>query len=140
MSQKNNNSMKKPYNKPWISVDQQLELLKNRKLIINNEQKAKKYLLNLNYYRLSGYWYKKQDSNDFFLDKTTFKSIINEYYFDKELRKILFNVIETIEISFRTSIAYYMSEYLTPFPIVENNYLLFTKASQMKKMIKTITL
>lgn len=43
--------------KPFLSIDDQIKLLKKRKLIINDDQyeKAKEFLLNNNYYRVSGY-------------------------------------------------------------------------------------
>ena len=43
--------------KPFLSIDDQIKLLKKRKLTINDDQyeKAKEFLLNNNYYRISGY-------------------------------------------------------------------------------------
>lgn len=46
---------KQTYNKLFKTIDQQIELLKSRGMKFHNETKAKHYLLNLNYYRLSGY-------------------------------------------------------------------------------------
>ena len=43
--------------------------------------------------------------NDF-LENTSFENIIQLYYFDSELRKIIFEAIESIEIYFRTQITY----------------------------------
>jgi abortive infection bacteriophage resistance protein len=48
---------KKPYIKPTLSVQDQIKLLKNRGLEIPDEAKAERYLLNISYYRLSGYMY-----------------------------------------------------------------------------------
>jgi abortive infection bacteriophage resistance protein len=48
---------KKPYIKPTLSVQDQVKLLKNRGLEIPDETKAERYLLNISYYRLSGYMY-----------------------------------------------------------------------------------
>jgi abortive infection bacteriophage resistance protein len=93
-------------------------------LIIDNEEEAKKSLLKMNYYRLSGYWYSKQEiGSNLFIKGTTFSSILNEYYFDKELRKLIFAAIDTIEVSFRTTIAYYFSENISSFPISKQNYV-----------------
>lgn len=42
--------------KPYLTIDEQIKLLSNdRGLIIDDINKAKEALLNLNYYRLSGY-------------------------------------------------------------------------------------
>lgn len=42
--------------KPYLTIDEQIKLLSSdRGLIIDDINKAKEALLNLNYYRLSGY-------------------------------------------------------------------------------------
>ncbi|TIE18471.1 abortive phage resistance protein, partial [Legionella pneumophila] len=45
------------YNKPYLTFEQQLELLKSRGLEVTNDKVALEYLGRLGYYRLSGYWY-----------------------------------------------------------------------------------
>ena len=45
-----------PYNKPALSVSQQINKLESRGLIVNDKVLAENALRNLNYYRLSGYW------------------------------------------------------------------------------------
>lgn len=47
--------------KPPLSIEEQLSLLKQRRMIISNDLFAKDCLKNIGYYRLSGYWYKFQD-------------------------------------------------------------------------------
>lgn len=44
------------YPKSFKTVDEQIELLKSRGMLFQDEIQAKNHLLNLNYYRLSGYW------------------------------------------------------------------------------------
>lgn len=46
-----------PFNKPPLTYSQQLQKLKERGLIINNEKKTLHILESVSYYRLSGYWY-----------------------------------------------------------------------------------
>ncbi len=41
--------------KPPLSIEQQIELLKSRNLVIEDENFAKKVLTYVSYYRLSGY-------------------------------------------------------------------------------------
>ncbi|AMP88872.1 hypothetical protein [Legionella pneumophila] len=43
------------YNKPYLTFEQQLELLKSRGLEVTNDKVALEYLGRLGYYRLSGY-------------------------------------------------------------------------------------
>lgn len=46
-----------PYNKPWLSYQDQLQLLENRGLQITDRATAVSCLERIGYYRLSGYWY-----------------------------------------------------------------------------------
>lgn len=108
-------NQKNGYLKEHKSFSQQLEILKSRNLIISNEEYLLNKLRHINYYRLSAYFlpfqYKKDSPNkNEFLPNTTFESIIKLYYFDTELRKIIFEAIEVIEIYLRTQISYYHSE------------------------------
>lgn len=88
------------------TFDEQIDLLKSRGLIIGDEDKAKFILNNINYYRFSAYLihFKKEDET--YKENITFEHIYNLYLFDKELRNILIDMLESIEISFRTYISY----------------------------------
>jgi abortive infection bacteriophage resistance protein len=91
------------------TFDEQITLLKNRKLIINNDEEVKVILSKVNYYRLSGYFSYFYKVNDEFKEGTKFEDIYNLYKFDTELRRLFMELIEEIEISFRTYIAYYIA-------------------------------
>ena len=57
-----NDSLELPtvFEKPWLSFEDQVKLLKKRGLLFDSEFNDKKveYLLStVGYYRLSGYWY-----------------------------------------------------------------------------------
>lgn len=99
--------------KPPLTFEEQLELLKSRNLIITNEIEAIEILKRVNYYRLSGYtlWSKKDDK---FFDGVSFSDIYNLYEFDRKLRNILIPMLETIEISCRTDIAYFLAHKYGP--------------------------
>jgi len=45
------------YNKPHLSFQQQLDLLKARGLEVTDDVAALAYLARIGYYRLSAYWY-----------------------------------------------------------------------------------
>lgn len=99
------------YQKQFKTFDEQLTLLKQRKLNISNDSFVLSKLQRINYYRLSAYFLPFKHSQntakkDDFLDDTSFEDIIRLYYFDSELRKIIFEAIESIEIYFRTQITY----------------------------------
>lgn len=100
------------YSKQSININAQIQLLKDRGLIITDYNKAKHILNNISYYRLSAYFYhyiKKPKENHFFYENTSFEDIFSLYCFDRELRKIIYNEIEKLEISFRTQIIYNFS-------------------------------
>lgn len=65
------------------TIEQQVEILVNRGLIINNTERAKEFLNQVNYYRVSGYL-KLFSVNDVFNINTTFESIVQVYNFDWE--------------------------------------------------------
>ena len=108
------------YNKPHLTYQQQIKLLKERGLIINDEKFAIIKLQHISYYRLSAYFLPFQSEKDKFFKNTTFKRVIELYHFDKELRILTFNAIEKIEIFLRTSIAYNFSKNYNPFAYRED--------------------
>jgi len=97
------------YAKPSISLEQQVELLQKRGLNINNPEKARHYLSNISFYRLRAYTYPFQDNNDPghpFKGDVSFEEIIQLYVFDRQLRLLVFDGLEKIEIALRTKIIY----------------------------------
>ncbi|SNA76278.1 Abi-like protein [Flavobacterium psychrophilum] len=100
------------YKKEPITISEQIEKLQSRGLQINNTTKAAHYLSNISYYRLRAYTYPFQnnkDENQPFIKEIKFEEIINLYVFDRQLRLLIFNAIEKIEVSFRTQIIYQYS-------------------------------
>lgn len=94
-----------PFNKPVIDVSQQLALLEQRGLIIKNPEKAAHYLEVISYFRLSAYMRPFQQPNDDqhrFYPQTEFKQIVALYAFDRELRLLLLDAIERIEVAIRS--------------------------------------
>jgi abortive infection bacteriophage resistance protein len=99
------------YSKQAITVEQQILRLKERGLEIGDEAMAAHYLSHVSYYRLAGYWWPMQSDkeNHAFKPNSTFENVILLYNFDRELRLLLFDVIEKIEISVRTKLIYHLS-------------------------------
>lgn len=87
---------------------EQLDILKGKNLIIEDEEEALDFLSKINYYRLSAYGLTlKKENKDAYKDGVTFKQLKMIYNFDKRLRELLIYYLESIEIEFRTKIAYY---------------------------------
>jgi abortive infection bacteriophage resistance protein len=93
------------YSKKPLSLDEQVTLLKERGLIIDNEEKLKYYLKNISYYHLSIY-FKYFQRNDVFIKETNFNDVLDIYVFDNKLRVILFEILERIEKSFKCRVAH----------------------------------
>lgn len=107
--------------KPALTHEEQLELLKSRNLIINNEYSALEILKRVNYYRLRGYTL-SLEKNDRFFDGITFDHIYALYQFDQKLRNILLPMLENIEIAFRTDIAYLLAHKYGPLGYKNKEY------------------
>lgn len=98
------------YQKPPLTFEQQIALLKSRGLSISDDEKAANYLSNISYYRLSAYMLPlKVSGQDKFKNGVSFDDVIELYSFDRELRLLTFNVIEKLEIAFRAQMSYHHS-------------------------------
>lgn len=87
------------------TFEEQVDILKSRGLQIQDEARAINILSRVNYYRLSAYWLTYQVDNRF-CSGASFECIYRLYEFDKCLRNLLLTCLETIEVAFRTQIAY----------------------------------
>lgn len=97
-----------PEVKPFKSIEEQIKILEERGLIIDDKNEAIKTLRHINYYRLSGYTLTLRNKDIFYKD-ITFSDMMQLYYFDVELRGLLLEMLDVVEVSFRTHIAYYHS-------------------------------
>lgn len=100
---------KKTYNKAPLSFQEQINRLKSRGLNFEDEPKAIEYLKEISYYRLSAYFLPYQMVKDTFNNGVSFKQIIKTYAFDRELRLLVFDCIERIEVAIRTQFIYQMA-------------------------------
>lgn len=103
---------KKSYTKPHLSTSSQIQQLKSRGMLFKDDVQAEHYLSHINYYRLTAYWLPYEEnhtSHQFKLD-TYFERILDDYIFDRELRLLLLDAIERIEVSIRTKMAYSLTK------------------------------
>ena len=91
----------------------QIDILKSRNMIVPNDHIAEKVLKRVNYYRLSAYMLTLK-SEDRFFDGVTFEDVYHIYEFDKKLRNMILEVLEGIEVAFRTHIAYELAHKYGP--------------------------
>lgn len=98
------------YNKEFKSYREQIELMKERGVKFNvvSQLEAEKTVASINYYKFSGYMKVFQISQDQY--DVQFNKIVELYEFDRKLSRIIFEMIEKIEIAFKTNLSYYISE------------------------------
>ncbi|MDR1359136.1 MAG: Abi family protein, partial [Coriobacteriales bacterium] len=85
------------YTKPSLTFNQQADLLISRGLICNRDELVEK-LMDVNYYRLSGYWNPFLRHDGSFKNGTEFSTIWTTYVFDRRFRLIVFDAIERVEV------------------------------------------
>ena len=89
------------------TYEQQVELIKEKGFIVNNDTECISFLKQANYYRLSAYFLPFRKKNGTYFADISFNRIQRIYKFDSKLRGVLFNCIERIELHLRTQLAYY---------------------------------
>lgn len=99
------------YNKPQITVSDQIQLLKHDGLSFADENNAQHLLENISLFRLKSYLMPLRiPGSRRFKPGANFESAYNLYKFDSELRKMTCSELEKIEISIRTQLSLTMSE------------------------------
>lgn len=98
------------------TIEEQIQKLKDRGLIIEDERKAAEVLLDVGYYRFGSYLFpyeitypNKVDRTHILKAGTHFEDALDLYYFDSDLRILLLKYITRIEINLRTYITYFVS-------------------------------
>jgi len=108
--------------KEFKTLDEQIEILRERGLVINDVDKTKNLLLRENYFFINGYRHiflkgKKQDS---FIDGTTFEELYGLFQFDRSFRNVLFKNLLIVENNLKSIISYDLS---MKYGIKEKDYL-----------------
>lgn len=101
------------FEKPALSIDAQITLLKKRNLSIVNLAEVEHFLTTIGYYRLMAYFrpflISPLNSETGFKQGTEFNNILNLYIFDRELRLLVTDALERIEVALRAAISNVMS-------------------------------
>lgn len=104
------------YNKHATTIECQLELLKQRGLIIRDEGKSSENLLDIGYYRFCFYLFpfeitypSKRNRTHEVEPGTVFDDALWLYYFDFDMRQTLMRYLLRLEISLRTKMIYLIS-------------------------------
>lgn len=108
--------------KTFKTLEEQVEILKEKGLIISDCEKARDILFRENYFFLSGYRrlfmisYKDKE----FIKGTTFEELYAVFIFDRKIRNMMFKFILIIENNIKSIMSYTLSK---KYGIREKNYL-----------------
>ena len=123
--------------KTFKTLDQQINILKEKGLVINDIDFAKKVLFKENYFFLSGYRYlfmtKYKEKK--FNDGTTFDELYSVFLFDRHIRNLMFKNILIVENNIKSITSYQLSK---KYGFKEKDYLNpdnFTKDPMREKQV-----
>lgn len=108
--------------KSFKNLEEQIEILKSKGLVINNVDKAKKILFRENYFFINGYRYifYKNSKDRIFIPGTTFEELYGLFIFDRNIRNIMFKNILIVENNIKSIMSYILSK---KYGIKEKEYL-----------------
>ncbi len=108
--------------KTFKTLDEQVEILQSKGLIVSDEQETKDILLRENYFFINGYrWlFLESTTRKLFLPGTTFEELYALFQFDRHIRNITFKNLLIIENNLKSITAYNLS---SKYGIKEEDYL-----------------
>ena len=102
--------MGKTFSKKPTTIEEQIDLLQARGMLIPDAERAKYFLSYCSYYRFCGYALHFEELTSSgerthrYKPNTTFSAVEEIYHFDAALRRIIFHYTSLIEIDFRVAI------------------------------------
>lgn len=114
------------FTKPSLSIADQIALLERRGMVVPDRAKAAHYLRHVSYYRLRAYWLPFEqpaatDGDHLFNAGTSLSDAIELYVFDRQLRLLVMDAIERIEVSLRGGWAYHLAMKYQPHGYLDPN-------------------
>ena len=98
--------------KIFKTIDEQVDILRKKGLIINDEKKTCEILLRENYFFISGYrhLFMNKEDKDKFLPGTTFEELYATFLFDRAIRNTFFKNILIVENNIKSITSYQLSK------------------------------
>ena len=123
--------------KEFKTLDEQVEILKNKGLTINDVDKTKSLLLRENYFFINGYRhvFLKSDKQRVFIKGSTFDELYAVFQFDRSFRNVLFKNLLIVENNLKSIISYRLSK---KYGIREKDYLKPSNFSQDIKKVRQV--
>ena len=97
--------------KQFKTIDEQVEILKDKGLTITDEEKTKKILLRENYFFINGYRHVFMSSNNDrkFIHGSTFEELYSLFTFDRNIRNVMFKYLLIVENNLKSIFSYHLS-------------------------------
>jgi abortive infection bacteriophage resistance protein len=103
------------YTKPALTETALLERWQQRGLLIDDRDRATRYLRHIGYYRLSAYVRSFEGKQRHYLRPgTSFDDVLGLYIFDRKLRLLVLDAVERVEVATRAAIGDHMSRSAGP--------------------------
>ena len=137
--------------KKATTLDEQIQLMRSRGIQIEDEGKAKEYLMDIGYYRLGFYMFPYEKNPNLsrrtheVVEGTRIEDAVSLYYFDYDLHTILSKYLRRIEVALRTKMIYEISNRYPENPVwfvdpevIEDQFIetfdeeIYTKLSRSK--------
>lgn len=98
--------------KVFRTIDEQIDILKEKGLEISDIDKAKDILLRENYFFLNAYRFVflRKDGSRKFIPGVTFEELYSLFQFDRQIRNIIFKNILIIENNYKSMLSYVLSK------------------------------
>ncbi len=117
--------------KIFKSLDEQIEILRSKGLVVSDEKRTRNILFRENYFFISGYrqLFMKPNEKDRFFPGTTFEELYATFVFDRQIRNTFFKNILIVENNIKSIMSYQLSkkygfkekDYLNPDNYTEDN-------------------
>jgi abortive infection bacteriophage resistance protein len=120
------------FTKPALTLDQQVALLISRGMD-GDPKRMRRRLAAVNYYRLSAYWFTFRAENGQFHPGTNFETVWERYAFDRELRLLVLDALERIEVAVRARLTYEHTAQGDPFTYVSDPEALFARDAKKRE-------
>lgn len=126
------------FTKPAITPTQQLDLLKERGLIILDEPRALCFLEAISFFRLTPYMrpFQHGDNRHQFIKGTKFNQLSKLYDFDRRLRLLIIDAIERTEVAVRAHISNQLNQKYGSHWYLDNQH--FNKSYDHQRLIQNI--
>lgn len=111
------------YTKQPLYYPEILQLLKERGLIIRDDNEATAQLKIMSYFRLANYLrpMEQNKTTHVFKPNSYFDNAVDLYYFDKKLRALIFTSIQSFEIALRSKLIHHFSMIYGAFWIMDRS-------------------